>query len=116
MCTLALTYACVPKVFAGPEMEKNFSDSEMVGILVYVCVVPKSQAACIREQKYAQYFYSKQTQNTHLAYDNQMHRKKNKHLQVHSGGLKFLILFSKNTETTTERRACPDILISAFLP
>lgn len=40
----------------------------------------------------------------------------NKHLQVHSGGLKFLTLFSKNMENTAERRARPDILISAFLP
>lgn len=74
MCTPALTHVCVPKVFAGPEMEKNFNDSEMVGTSVYVCVVPKSQAACIRKQKYILCFYSKQTQNTHLGYDNQIHR------------------------------------------
>lgn len=72
MCTPALTYACVPKVFAGPEMKKNFNDSEMVG--TYVCVVSKSHVACIREQKYIQCFYGKQIQNIHLGYDNQMHR------------------------------------------
>lgn len=50
MCTPALAYGCVPKIFAGPKMEKN-----LVGIYVYVCVVPKSQAACIRKQIYIYY-------------------------------------------------------------
>lgn len=53
---------------------KNFNDPEMLGTYVCVCIVPKSQAACIREQKYKLCFYGKQTQNIHLGYDNQMHR------------------------------------------
>lgn len=41
---------------------------------MYVCVVPKSQAACIRKQIYILRFHGKQIQNINLGYDNQMHR------------------------------------------
>lgn len=74
VCTPALRYAYAAQVFAGPEMEKNFNDSEIVGTYVYVCVVSKSQAVCIREQNYILCFYGKQTPNIHIGYDNQMHR------------------------------------------
>lgn len=57
VCTPAFTYAYVTKVFAGPEMEESFYDSEMVCTYMCVRVDSKSHRLLVLESKYMYYIF-----------------------------------------------------------
>lgn len=57
LCTPAFTYTYVTKVFAGPEMEEKFYDSETLCIYVCVCVDSKSHRLLVSESKNIYYVF-----------------------------------------------------------